>query len=70
MHLMRVFFTGAFRRPREINWMVGTTLLILAIFNGFLGYSLPDDLISGTGIRIAFSILEPRRRRRTGRCRC
>jgi len=58
VHLMRVFFTGAFRRPREINWMVGTTLLILAIFNGFLGYSLPDDLISGTGIRIAFSILE------------
>ena len=38
--------------------MVGATLLILAIFNGFLGYSLPDDLVSGTGIRIAFSILE------------
>jgi ubiquinol-cytochrome c reductase cytochrome b subunit len=58
VHMLRVFFTGAFRRPREINWMVGTTMLILAIFNGFLGYSLPDDLISGTGIRIAFSILE------------
>ena len=58
VHMLRVFFTGAFRRPREINWMVGATLLILAIFNGFLGYSLPDDLISGTGIRIAFSILE------------
>ena len=58
VHMLRVFFTGAFRRPREINWMVGSTLLILAIFNGFLGYSLPDDLISGTGIRIAFSILE------------
>ena len=58
VHLLRVFFTGAFRRPREINWMVGATMLILAIFNGFLGYSLPDDLISGTGIRIAYSILE------------
>jgi len=58
VHMLRVFFTGAFRRPREINWMVGATLLILAIFNGFLGYSLPDDLVSGTGIRIAFSILE------------
>ena len=58
VHMLRVFFTGAFRRPREINWLVGSTLLILAIFNGFLGYSLPDDLISGTGIRIAFSILE------------
>ena len=58
VHMLRVFFTGAFRKPREVNWMVGATLLILAIFNGFLGYSLPDDLISGTGIRISFSILE------------
>jgi len=58
VHLARIFFTGAFRKPREINWMVGTTLLILAIFNGFLGYSLPDDLVSGTGIRIAYSIIE------------
>src|ERR1700678_4208887 len=58
VHMIRIFFTGAFRRPRELNWMGGTTLLILAIFNGFLGYSLPDDLVSGTGIRIAFSILE------------
>ncbi len=58
VHLLRVFFTGAFRRPREINWIIGANLLILAIFNGFLGYSLPDDLVSGTGIRIAFSILE------------
>ena len=58
VHLLRIFFTGAFRRPREINWIIGANLLILAIFNGFLGYSLPDDLVSGTGIRIAFSILE------------
>jgi ubiquinol-cytochrome c reductase cytochrome b subunit len=56
VHLCRVFFTGAFRRPREINWMIGVTLLILAIFNGFTGYSLPDDLLSGTGLRIAYSI--------------
>jgi ubiquinol-cytochrome c reductase cytochrome b subunit len=56
VHMARIFFTGAFRRPREINWMIGVTLLILAIFNGFIGYSLPDDLISGTGLRIAFSI--------------
>ena len=55
-HLCRVFFTGAFRRPREINWVVGVTLLILAIFNGFTGYSLPDDLLSGVGLRIAYSI--------------
>jgi ubiquinol-cytochrome c reductase cytochrome b subunit len=56
VHLLRVFFTGAFRRPREINWIIGLTLLILAIFNGFTGYSLPDDLLSGTGLRIAYSI--------------
>ena len=47
VHMLRIFFTGAFRRPRELNWLVGSTMLILAIFNGFLGYSLPDDLVSG-----------------------
>ncbi|MGC1419598.1 MAG: ubiquinol-cytochrome c reductase cytochrome b subunit [Acidimicrobiales bacterium] len=57
VHMARVFFTGAFRKPRELNWTVGLTLLILAILNGFLGYSLPDDLVSGTGIRIAYSII-------------
>ena len=56
LHLCRIFFTGAFRRPREINWIIGVTLLILAIFNGFTGYSLPDDLLSGTGLRIAYSV--------------
>ena len=56
MHLCRIFFTGAFRKPREINWWVGLTLLILALFNGFTGYSLLDDLLSGTGLRIAYSI--------------
>ncbi|HLJ07061.1 MAG TPA: ubiquinol-cytochrome c reductase cytochrome b subunit [Acidimicrobiia bacterium] len=57
-HLLRIFFSGAFRKPRELNWMIGVTMLILAIFNGFAGYSLPDDLLSGTGLRIAFSIAE------------
>src|SRR5438876_6672023 len=57
VHLCRVFFTGAFRRPREINWIVGVTLLLLAMGNGFTGYSLPDDLLSGTGLRIAYSIV-------------
>lgn len=55
-HLCRVFFTGAFRRPRELNWIVGVTMLLLAIANGFTGYSMPDDLLSGTGLRIAYSI--------------
>ncbi len=55
-HLCRNFFTGAYRRPRELNWMIGLTLLILAIGNGFAGYSLLDDLLSGTGLRVAYSI--------------
>ncbi|MFZ0626348.1 MAG: ubiquinol-cytochrome c reductase cytochrome b subunit [Acidimicrobiia bacterium] len=56
-HLGRIFFTGAFRKPREINWVIGVTMLILAIANGFLGYSLIDDLLSGTGLRIAYSVV-------------
>jgi ubiquinol-cytochrome c reductase cytochrome b subunit len=56
-HLGRIFFTGAFRKPREINWIIGLTMLLLALFNGFTGYSLPDDLLSGTGLRIAYSIV-------------
>jgi quinol---cytochrome-c reductase cytochrome b subunit len=57
VHLLRIFFTGAFRKPRELNWMVGLTLFLLALGNGFTGYSLPDDLLSGTGLRIAYSVL-------------
>src|SRR6201990_2571514 len=53
IHLMRVFFTGAFRKPRELNWVIGTLLLLLGTLEGFTGYSLPDDLLSGTGIRAA-----------------
>lgn len=52
-HMMRVFFTGAFRKPREINWVVGFTLMILGLLAGFSGYSLPDDVLSGNGLRIA-----------------
>jgi ubiquinol-cytochrome c reductase cytochrome b subunit len=55
VHLLRVFFTGAFRKPRDINWMVGVTMLGLALVEGFFGYSLIDDLLSGMGIAIAYS---------------
>jgi ubiquinol-cytochrome c reductase cytochrome b subunit len=55
--MSRIFFTGAFRRPRELNWLVGIGLLVLAMGEGFTGYSLPDDLLSGTGARIAYSAL-------------
>ncbi|MCH0539699.1 ubiquinol-cytochrome c reductase cytochrome b subunit [Streptomyces sp. MUM 203J] len=57
VHLLRVFFTGAFRRPRELNWTLGVTLFMLAMLEGFAGYSLPDDLLSGTGLRTAYTIL-------------
>ncbi|MBT2408996.1 cytochrome b N-terminal domain-containing protein [Streptomyces sp. ISL-12] len=51
-HLMRVFFTGAFRKPRELNWVFGFLLLVLAMFAGLTGYDLPDDLLSGTGLQV------------------
>ncbi|MFF4349870.1 cytochrome bc complex cytochrome b subunit [Streptomyces sp. NPDC001530] len=57
LHLLRIFFTGAFRRPREMNWVIGLTLFVLALAEGFAGYSLPDDLLSGTGLRIAQGIM-------------
>ncbi|RCH69017.1 cytochrome bc complex cytochrome b subunit [Streptomyces sp. SDr-06] len=53
VHMMRVFFTGAFRKPREANWLFGWTILMLALVTGLTGYSLPDDMLSGTGIRFA-----------------
>jgi ubiquinol-cytochrome c reductase cytochrome b subunit len=56
-HLFRIFFTGAFRKPRDLNWIIGMTMLIAAMAEGFTGYSLPDDLLSGTGLRIAHSIV-------------
>ncbi|HEX8005288.1 MAG TPA: cytochrome b, partial [Trebonia sp.] len=57
IHAMRLFFTGAFRKPRETNWLIGTTMFALAAVEGFCGYSLPDDLLSGTGLRIAEGII-------------
>jgi ubiquinol-cytochrome c reductase cytochrome b subunit len=57
VHLFRIFFTGAFRKPREVNWVIGVTLIVLGLLEGFAGYSLPDDLLSGTGLRIAQGII-------------
>jgi ubiquinol-cytochrome c reductase cytochrome b subunit len=52
LHMLRVFFNGSFRKPRALNWIIGFTLFILAMAEGFTGYSLPDDLLSGNGLRI------------------
>jgi ubiquinol-cytochrome c reductase cytochrome b subunit len=57
-HMMRVFFTGAFRKPREINWVIGFTLMILGLAAGFSGYSLPDDVLSGNGLRITDGVVK------------
>lgn len=58
LHMMRIFFTGAFRKPREMNWTIGVLLFLLAMAEGFCGYSLPGDLLSGAGLRIAYSVAE------------
>ncbi len=52
LHMLRVFFNGSFKKPRELNWVIGFVLFILAMGEGFTGYSLPDDLLSGNGLRI------------------
>ena len=57
-HLLRVFFTGAFRKPREFNWILGIILVTLGLVEGLFGYSLPDDLLSGTGMRITSAIIQ------------
>src|SRR5258708_24311018 len=56
-HMLRIFFTGAFRKPRDTNYLIGVTMLVLGLVEGFLGYSMPDDLLSGTGLRIAEGVL-------------
>jgi quinol---cytochrome-c reductase cytochrome b subunit len=52
LHMLRIYFTGAYRKPRELNWIIGFVLFVLALAEGFTGYSLPDDLLSGNGLRI------------------
>ncbi|MQA09434.1 MAG: cytochrome b [Pseudonocardiaceae bacterium] len=56
-HMLRNFFTGSFRRPREVNWVIGVVLFMLGALEGFAGYSLPDDLLSGSGLRIMSGLI-------------
>jgi ubiquinol-cytochrome c reductase cytochrome b subunit len=58
VHLLRIYFTGAFRKPRELNWVIGFGMLFLGIIEGFIGYGLPDDLLSGTGLRITQGMIQ------------
>jgi ubiquinol-cytochrome c reductase cytochrome b subunit len=57
-HLLRVFFTGAYRKPREINWLIGVGLFTLGLLEGLFGYSLPDDQLSGAGLRITEGVMQ------------
>jgi ubiquinol-cytochrome c reductase cytochrome b subunit len=57
VHMLRIFFTGAYRKPRELNWIIGSLLFWIGFLAGFSGYSLPDDGLSGTGLRIASAIV-------------
>src|SRR6201994_2733992 len=57
-HMLRVFFTGAYRKPREINWLIGIGLFTLGLMEGLFGYSLPDDQLSGAGLRVFEGILQ------------
>ena len=52
IHMLRIFFTGAYRKPREVNWLIGVGLFTLGLLEGLFGYSLPDDQLSGAGLRI------------------
>jgi ubiquinol-cytochrome c reductase cytochrome b subunit len=56
LHVMRVFFTGAFRKPRDLTWLVGLGMVFTALLEGYLGYSLVDDLLSGMGLAIGYSV--------------
>jgi ubiquinol-cytochrome c reductase cytochrome b subunit len=58
LHMLRVFFTGAFRKPREANWVIGVLIFLLGALEGFAGYSLPDDLLSGAGLRIMSGLMQ------------
>jgi ubiquinol-cytochrome c reductase cytochrome b subunit len=56
LHMMRVFFTGAFRKPRELTWIIGLLMLFTTLLEGYLGYSMIDDLLSGIGLAIGYGV--------------
>jgi ubiquinol-cytochrome c reductase cytochrome b subunit len=58
VHLLRVFFTGAFRKPRELTWSIGVLMLFIALVEGYLGYSIVDDLLSGMGLAIGYGVAQ------------
>ena len=56
LHMTRVFYTGAYKPPREFNWVVGVILLLLTLFASFTGYLLPWDQLSFWAITVGTNI--------------
>jgi len=56
LHMLRVFFTGAYRNPREPNWVVGTGLAVLAMGAAYTGYALPFDEFAATATGIGYNL--------------
>lgn len=57
LHLLRVFFTGGFRHPRELNWLLGIEMLLLVLAANFTGYLLPWDQLAYWAITVGASII-------------
>ncbi|MFT4921896.1 MAG: cytochrome b-561 [Haloarculaceae archaeon] len=56
LHMLRVFFSGAYRNPRELNWLVGTGLAGATMFAAYTGYSLPFDEFASTAVGIGYNV--------------
>jgi ubiquinol-cytochrome c reductase cytochrome b subunit len=56
LHLVRIFFTGAYRKPRELTYVIGVLMLFTSLLEGYLGYSMVDDLLSGMGLAIGYGV--------------
>jgi ubiquinol-cytochrome c reductase cytochrome b subunit len=57
VHMLRNFFTAAYRKPREVTWLIGVVIFMLGLLEGLFGYSLPDDQLSGAGLRILEGVI-------------
>jgi quinol-cytochrome oxidoreductase complex cytochrome b subunit len=58
LHMLRVFFTGAYRKPRHATWILGIFLLVLVVLSNFTGYLLPWDQLSYWAVTVATSLLQ------------
>src|SRR6201995_1375720 len=57
-HMLRHFFLGSYRKPRDVNWLIGVAIFAAALVEGLFGYPLPDARLSGAGLRIFEGVLQ------------